>query len=157
MLTDEAYAKVLDNIVVGCVDVAITHKGMILLERRINDPIKNEWWIFGGRVIIGETFQETAKRGLLRELGVNIQDETRFLQLPAMNLRWPTRRETPIENGCHHLLVPHCIEITDLEKAFLDQLIRADSQKKWFSTKAHENDIFLPEIDVIINNINNKA
>jgi ADP-ribose pyrophosphatase YjhB (NUDIX family) len=150
MLTTQQYSNVLDHIAVGCVDVAVVCKGKLLLEQRAKDPIKNSWWIFGGRIFINETFQQTARRGVLRELKLDIQDETRFIQLPAMNLRWPTRHEDPVENGCHHILLPHYIELTDSEKLQIDQVLEISSHKEWFNLDNADNNDLLPEIRLIM-------
>ena len=46
-LTDQEYGKVLDHVVVGCVDVAVINGEEILLEKRNNEPIRENWWILG--------------------------------------------------------------------------------------------------------------
>lgn len=149
-LTDDEYGRVLDNIVVGCVDVAVTHKGTILLEKRVSKPIQGEWWIFGGRMQFGETFKETARRGVYRELGIDIQDTDRFNEIGIFNLRWPDRREPISENGCHHLLVAHSIEISDIEKEAIDGLIdKRNVDARWIDMKGH-NLYLLDEVESII-------
>lgn len=148
--TDEEYGKVLDNLVVACVDVAITCHNSILLDLRQNQPIKGNWWIFGGRVNKGETLQEAAKRGVYRELSLVIEDISRFKELGVYNLRWPLRREPVATNGCHHLLVAHQIELTDSEKDQVDNKLRGSQSIKWFAISDLENEEILPELSDII-------
>ena len=151
-LTDEEYGKVLDNVVVGCVDVVVLHKNKILLEQRKVHPIKGEWWIFGGRILIGEELNQTAQRSVLRELGLKAAKD-RFINFGTFNLIWPKRREPVETNGCHHLLIAHMIEIDDDEKQVVDSFL----SKKHLQTKWHdlaENDYVLKEINSMINLIN---
>ena len=153
LFTDEEYGKVLDNIVVACVDVAVTHQGSILLEKREFMPIKDEWWIFGGRMLVGESFKETARRSVFRELGVDIEDTNRFSETGTFNLRWPTRREPISENGCHHLLIAHTVEVSNEEKEIIDAFTKNKQDViGWFDMRNHDLDL-LPEIQSIIQKI----
>jgi len=152
MLSDAEYGKVLDNIVIACVDVVIMHKNEILIEQRSSDPIKNEWWIFGGRMQANETFQETAQRGILRELSLNIEDKSRFKELLTLNLRWPTRRELPVTNGCHHLLIAHQINISNEERAVIDKNT-SNQRIEWFDVDVIRSKDILPELRLLINAI----
>jgi colanic acid biosynthesis protein WcaH len=133
IFTDEEYGKILDNFVVGCVDVAVIYENKILLERRVENPIQGEWWIFGGRMMKGESFKETATRSVSRELGVNLETG-RFVEVGTYNLIWPTRREPVISNGCHHLLVAHSVDVTDEEYGKINQTIeKSGMAAKWLS------------------------
>lgn len=151
-LSDSEYGKVLDNIVVGCVDVAVIYQGKILLERRGNHPIKNQWWIFGGRILKGEDFQLTAQRGVHRELNLRVKDKQRFKQIGVFNLIWPTRREPKQENGCHHLLVAHSLSVTDTEFKELNAFINNNKMYAWFDLNEN-NKLFLPELNDIISKV----
>ena len=150
-LSDLEYGKVLDNIVVGCVDVAVIYQGKILLEKRDKDPIQGHWWIFGGRVLVGENLKSTAQRGVQRELNVYIDDLNRFVQFGVYNLVWPTRREPKQENGCHHLLIAHLVSLTGLEYKKINDLIDNSPKYSWFDLE--ENKLFLPELNEIVSKI----
>ncbi|MEK6883755.1 MAG: NUDIX domain-containing protein, partial [Nanoarchaeota archaeon] len=79
-LSEENYAMVLDNVVVTCVDICVINtKGQILLGKRTWYPMPN-WWIIGGRMKPGESFNESASRNIKRELGLNISPD-RFERL----------------------------------------------------------------------------
>jgi len=153
--TDEEYGKVLDNIVVGCVDVAVVYNDQILLERRRSNPIKGEWWIFGGRINKGEDLQEAARRGVERELGLRFEDEDRFVELGAYNLRWPTRREPLTTNGCHHLLIAHMIVISDVEKDKIDSFLsKGRLITEWHQIRQSES--YVPDMNAIIDAVQTK-
>ncbi len=49
--------------------------GQILLVKRLKEPAKGKWGIPGGRIELGETIYETAKREVLEECSVEISIE----------------------------------------------------------------------------------
>lgn len=152
-LNDQEYSKVLDHIVVGCVDVAVVNGDEILLERRKNDPISGHWWIFGGRILVGETLQATAQRQVRRELNLEIIDGYRFKEIGTFNLQWPTRRESPSANGAHHLLVAHMIELDDQERQSLEpKLFERDNAIQWMEID-RPREFLLPEMHSILQHI----
>ncbi|MHB1864810.1 MAG: NUDIX domain-containing protein [Candidatus Saccharimonadales bacterium] len=149
-LSDQEYGRVLDHVVVGCVDVAVINGEEILLEKRNKDPIKDNWWIFGGRILVGETLQDCAKRQLERELGLEVADPSRFLEFGTFNLRWPSRREPTTTNGAHHLLIAHMIEVDDSERRSLSpKLLEAEHPMRWLNISA-PGEMLLPEMQAII-------
>ncbi|MDB5162489.1 MAG: hypothetical protein JWN28_96 [Candidatus Saccharibacteria bacterium] len=146
VFSDKEYGDVIDNFVIGCVDVAICYDGKILLERRERNPIKSEWWIFGGRMLRDETFTEAARRGVHRELGLNLPVE-RFSEIGAYNLIWPVRREVEKSNGCHHLLVAHHVGLNKQEYEEVNKHIVTESIiAEWFEYKNVSDNNFLKEI-----------
>lgn len=148
LISDREYGNALNILVIACVDVVVIHDNKILLTKRREHPIQGFWWIFGGRVFKGESLKKTAQRGLNREVGLNILDESRFKEVGTFNLIWPSRREFLQENGCHHLLIAHLIEITDEEFNEID-LKGGDSEyHEWF--KFEPNRLFLPELIEVI-------
>ena len=132
--SDAEYGKVLDNFVIACVDVAVIYGDMILLERRANEPIRGEWWIFGGRMRRGETLVQAAARNVSREIGLDIQPK-RFFEAGVYNLMWPTRREPDISNGCQHLLLAHAVRIEKDEFEKINEQI----EKHTIAVKWHDH------------------
>jgi len=144
--SDKEYGNVLDNFVIGCVDVAVCYKEKILLVMRTDNPIKDEWWIFGGRVHRNEDLKTTASRGVYRELGIKLPDE-RYTEIGTYNLKWPVRREPKDLNGCHHLLVAHHTELNDQEYDEVNEYVAKSSlTAKWFDYKEIASGKFLDEI-----------
>ena len=146
VFSDQEYGDVLDNFVIGCVDVAVHYEGRILLERRKYNPIKDEWWIFGGRMLRNETLKEAAVRGMDRELGLTLPGE-RFSELGAYNLIWPSRREVEELSGCQHLLIAHRVELDRRDYEDVNKHIVAKSiTAEWFNYKDVIGENFLDEI-----------
>ncbi len=69
-IPDETYHAFLAAMPIACVDVAIVHRGAVLLVRRKDAPARGEWWVPGGRVWKGETMRETAARKARDEVGI---------------------------------------------------------------------------------------
>lgn len=111
-LPEEIYAHVLDSIVVACVDILVFRKnGCVLLVRRRVEP-QPDWWIPGGRMMPGESFQEAAGRIIERELGLKINSE-RFIHANRVyNLIFGQRQQKPQDNGTHTISVT-CIVVLD--------------------------------------------
>lgn len=70
----DRYTKILEVLPILCVDVVVqnTH-GEYLLIKRINEPKKDQWWVIGGRVFKGETFEEAAVRKVKEEVGLQVK------------------------------------------------------------------------------------
>lgn len=63
-LPDDEYARALDTFVIVCVDIAIVNpNGQMILGKRQQEP-HADWWIIGGRMWAGETFETTASRSV---------------------------------------------------------------------------------------------
>jgi ADP-ribose pyrophosphatase YjhB (NUDIX family) len=151
--SDEEYGQILDNFVIGCVDSVVLYQNKIILEKRQSNPIQGEWWIFGGRVQVGESLNDTARRGLARELGVEISSD-RFVEIGSFNLIWPIRREPTVINGCHHLLIAHMVEINEREYDEInDYTSKNHMDVCWLDLNKLEDQKLLPEMNAIITKV----
>jgi len=75
MIPNKMYNEILSNLPILCVDIIIMNNmGQYLLVKRANEPLKNEWWIVGGRVKKGETIKDAAIRKVWEELSLQIND-----------------------------------------------------------------------------------
>ena len=73
-LLRETYKKIVDLFPVLCVDgLVINEKGEFLLVKRRNEPLKNRWWIPGGRIYKGETLTDGFLRKMKEEIGVDVK------------------------------------------------------------------------------------
>jgi len=71
----EKYAEILKVLPILCVDVvACNAGGEYLLLKRTNEPMRDEWWVIGGRVHKGETLAEAAIRKVRQEIGVQVKN-----------------------------------------------------------------------------------
>jgi len=69
----EEYARIMGVLPILCVDVAVQNsEGQYLLIRRANEPLKDQWWVIGGRVLKGETLEQAAVRKVREEVGLNV-------------------------------------------------------------------------------------
>ena len=132
-LSDEEYGKVLDSIVITCADIVLINKGKMLLGKRTRDP-QPDWWVIGGRMKPGESFEEAASRNLKRELGLNIGLK-RLKYLTTFSTVWEKRHHPIKENGIHSVSAVMYADITDEEK----RMIKPNDEYKtmsWVDPKA---------------------
>lgn len=70
----EFYKSIVRYMPILCVDgIIMNDKAQFLLVKRNNEPLKNEWWIPGGRVYKGETLEKAFKRKMREEIGVDVE------------------------------------------------------------------------------------
>ena len=65
----EEYRKIIKTMPIFCIDFLITCKNRFLLIKREEEPLKNEYWVIGGRLMFRETIKDAAKRIQQREIG----------------------------------------------------------------------------------------
>lgn len=117
-IDNSTYGKILDSIVVACVDLLVLHDNRVLLGKRSRHPQK-DWWMMGGRMITGETFTDSAQRIANHELGLFEIDSERFKLETAFSAAWDKRAFSPEQNGTHTLSVVLSLKINEEEKAML--------------------------------------
>ncbi len=71
-IQEELYKEIIKNVPILCIDLIIMYQDQYLLVKRKESPLKGEWWVPGGRVQIGETVEQTAKRKLIEELDLEL-------------------------------------------------------------------------------------
>ena len=66
----DLYSQIIQKIPIVCVDVLlrVDDEGYFLVQRA-SEPLKNEWWVVGGRKHLGEDLKEAANRILHQEIG----------------------------------------------------------------------------------------
>ena len=129
-LPDEIYQFVLDCIVVSCVDIVVVdHRGKMFLGKRSIEP-QPDWWIIGGRMRPGESFEEAASRNIQRELGLEI-DTSRFVFSGRYNLIWGKREQEPQDHGCHTTSDTHVLVLNEDEAAMVRVTGDEYSDSRW--------------------------
>jgi colanic acid biosynthesis protein WcaH len=73
------YRLILKSMPIICVDLVIYKGKEFLLNRRINYPAKNEWWLIGGRILKDEKVSQTIKRKVMEEAKVKGLKNIEFL------------------------------------------------------------------------------
>ena len=70
-LSQDEYERIISVFPRVCVDIMLTDtQGRVLLLRRVNQPAQGQWWFPGGRIHIGETRLQAARRKLKEECGL---------------------------------------------------------------------------------------
>ena len=72
MIEEELYKKIVESVPIVCVDVIIKVGNDYLLVKRTNEPLKDKFWLVGGRAYKGERTVETARRKVREEIGLDI-------------------------------------------------------------------------------------
>ena len=80
------YDKIKKSMPLPCVDLLITHKDNLLLMLRNNEPGKDLWFTPGGRIFKDEKLEDTVKRVLSMETGLQ---PTNITQISTMSHMWP--------------------------------------------------------------------
>ncbi len=71
--TDE-YARIIEVLPILCVDVVVQNsRGEYLLVKRANEPLKDQWWVIGGRVQKGESMDQAAARKVKEEVSLDVE------------------------------------------------------------------------------------
>lgn len=71
----DKYSEIIKDLPILCVDVIVCNsKGKYLLIKRTNEPMKDKWWVIGGRVHKGETLKEAAIRKVKQEVGIEARN-----------------------------------------------------------------------------------
>ncbi|MFG2004424.1 NUDIX domain-containing protein [Spirillospora sp. NPDC048911] len=157
-LPEPVYAQALDNLVQANVDV-IVHTGddRILLGYRKDLPLREMFWVFGGRMKVGETMADTGARALVRELGLDV-DRGRLSFANIYNVMWGTRSAPPEERGFQTLLTLMKYRCTEEEAASVTVADNTHQSVRWYSTteirELHTSgsDLIHPFLPIVLQN-----
>tara|TARA_B100001059_G_C17804735_1_gene568395 strand:- start:271 stop:714 length:444 start_codon:yes stop_codon:yes gene_type:complete len=69
---EKLYRDIISYIPIVCVDIIVNKNKKFLLLKRNNPPLKNSWYLPGGRINIGESIEEASIRKIYEELGINV-------------------------------------------------------------------------------------
>lgn len=115
-MDDEAYASVLDHMIIVNVDVVVINRerGTLYLVKRAFRPMLGNWWWFGGRRKKGETPIQGICRSFKGETGL-CPPEERFEPVAIIEYLWQEREQEPKYHGSHHIAHQFAIELTASE------------------------------------------
>lgn len=114
-LPEHIYAEAMSSMIVVCADIAIfcPKSRTLYLAKRIVSPMRG-YWTIGGRRLAGEAGTEAARRNLLRETGVEV-DEGRFSIATSVEVIWSDRKEDPRTQGKHDIIQFYAVTLSDDE------------------------------------------
>ena len=144
----EKYKEIMEILPILCADLIIQKEGKILVGLRKNQPLKNEWWIPGGRVFKNERLEEAAIRKAKEEFNLDVKIEKELGVYECIE------KETEFEDiktGSHTLSV--VFQVSPIGK----QNIKMDSSfenYKWIDPKdsSEKLKIVLKKIGILNNN-----
>ena len=131
MIPEADYKKMIAALPILCVDIALQDDaGRYLLIKRANEPLKDQWWVIGGRVLKGETCEQAARRKLKEEVNV----EGVELKMLGLYEDFFDRNSLGIDTMYHTVSVVYRAKVPDVKS------IRLDAQSKdWtFATSLPE-------------------
>lgn len=76
MIPRDFYAKIHEAMPIACIDLVIPRDKKILLLHRRQEPAKDAWWLPGGRIWRGESFEEASWRLARTETGLALTSAT---------------------------------------------------------------------------------
>ena len=68
-LPEKDYQKIIKSMPIFCIDFLISFQNKYLLIKRKEEPLKNLYWVIGGRLMFKEKITHAAKRIQEREIG----------------------------------------------------------------------------------------
>jgi len=96
-IPQDIYDQIIGLIPIASVEAVIVINGSLLLLKRKNNPAAGQWWFIGGRIHKGESFEETMRREVKEETGLEIESY-RFIK--AYSRVFPQRHDITIAYLC---------------------------------------------------------
>ena len=123
-IEESLYKDIIRSIPIICVDLIIKIDDKFLLLKRTEQPLKDEWWVPGGRVNLFETLGDAAKRKLKEELSLSLD---KYSKISLVAIYEDFFDSSSFGNHRYHT-VAHVYEI-ELEK--LEGLVLDKTHKNW--------------------------
>jgi colanic acid biosynthesis protein WcaH len=119
-IEEDLYKQICTQMPIPCVDIVFQNKdGRFLLVKRLNEPLKSQFWVPGGRILKSETSLDACVRKCKDELGLEI-DSANFNFLGFYEADF-NQNNFDVDGGYHVVsLVYDCSLIVDESKITLD-------------------------------------
>ena len=72
IIEEKLYKKIVKSIPIVCVDLILINQNNYLLIKRNQNPLKGEWWVPGGRILLNESLKKAVMRKLKEEIGIDL-------------------------------------------------------------------------------------
>ena len=90
-LPEKEYRKIIKSMPIFCIDFLISFQNKYLLIKRKEAPLKNTFWVIGGRLMFKETIKDAAKRIQEREIGTYYSN---FKEIGFSNYFFPNKKDS---------------------------------------------------------------
>ena len=90
-IPEKDYQKIIKSMPIFCIDFLISFQNKYLLIKRKEEPLKNLYWVIGGRLMYKETITNAAKRIQTREIGTYFSN---FKEIGFSNYFFPVKRNS---------------------------------------------------------------
>ena len=87
-LPEKEYQKIIKSMPIFCIDFLISFQNKYLLIKRKEEPLKNSYWVIGGRLMFKEEIKQAAKRIQQREIGTYFSN---FKEIGFSNYFFPNK------------------------------------------------------------------
>ena len=136
MLDIKAFKHVVENTPLISIDICLVFDGQLLLGKRRNEPLKNEWFTPGGRVFKNERWQDCLKRVAFSELGLSIYDVGAFTLMGVWDHFYPNSIFSD-STSTHYVNLPYYLVVES------EVHVKGDDQHakfEWFDLDRLHND-----------------
>jgi colanic acid biosynthesis protein WcaH len=106
MLSSPIFKTIVENTPLVSIDICLVHANKILLGKRKNEPLKEQWFTPGGRILKNESWQDCLKRVAYLELGYKINDIRDFNLMGVWN-HFYTNSSVDKKISTHYVNLPH--------------------------------------------------
>ncbi len=136
MLDNITFKTVIKNTPLVSIDLCLVFEGKVLLGKRTNEPLKNEWFTPGGRIHKNENWQDVLIRIAEVELGLS---EIMVEDFSLMGIWDHFYNNSALDRhtSTHYVNLPHYAEFKSKPKITLDD---QHYKYKWFSLSVISND-----------------
>ncbi len=97
IIPDALYKQIERYLPIVSVEALISINGAFLFLRRNNQPARGEWWLPGGRIRKGESFEKALRREIKEETGLGISD---YKLINVYSRIFPERHDITIAYLC---------------------------------------------------------
>jgi GDP-mannose mannosyl hydrolase len=141
MIPKEEYGQILEKMPIPCVDLVIHKDKKVLLVKRKNRPLKDEWWVPGGRLYKNELLKDAVKRKAKEEVGFDVEIER---ELGSYDNIFEDSVFENVKTGTHTVGVTFVVK--PKEENFEIKFDETSSDFKWFDKIPEESPELLKKI-----------
>jgi ADP-ribose pyrophosphatase YjhB (NUDIX family) len=97
-ISSNLYSQIMRLLPIVSVEAVIVMDGSLLFLKRKNQPVQGQWWFPGGRIHLGESFEQTLHREVKEETGLRIIS---YKFIGAYSRIFPERHDVTLAYLCN--------------------------------------------------------